>query len=439
MESQVMYIGFDDTDSPKGMCTTYLAYKMVNSLKKEKVIFLDFPNLIRFNPNIPWKTRGNGAVGLTISTDNPQKIKRMIKKLVKTYSDTKNGANPGLVFFEKKDIPNDFFQFSSKALWKLIHRADAKKFILKHNLDSFHLGNGQGLVGAIGVIGYKFFDQTYELLSYRNRSKFGTKRKIDHTKVKEMQEKTFPQTFNNYDKEKGRVLITPHGPDPVFYGIRGEDPSSLISASKLIKPEERLHGYLIFKSNQGTGDHLKNKITLENFEPYTSGTITGIVSSVPSVMKGGHVFFSIRSGNDIFRCAVYKPTKITNIARNLIIGDRIQIGGGVRKATKTFQRLVNIEFINVLELKKKFQSINPVCKRCQKRMKSKGKNQGYQCVKCGRKSKNKQVIKLPRLISKTLYIPTVSAHRHLTRPRQRLGNFNQKNQFSKKIQWISGF
>ena len=104
MESQVMYIGFDDTDSPKGMCTTYLAYKMVNVLKKEKVAFLDFPNLIRFNPNIPWKTRGNGAVGLSISTNNPQKIKRIIKKLVKTHSDTKNGANPGLVFFEKKDI-----------------------------------------------------------------------------------------------------------------------------------------------------------------------------------------------------------------------------------------------------------------------------------------------------------------------------------------------
>ena len=50
MESQVMYIGFDDTDSPKGMCTTYLAYKMVKTLKKEKVTFLDFPNLIRFNP-----------------------------------------------------------------------------------------------------------------------------------------------------------------------------------------------------------------------------------------------------------------------------------------------------------------------------------------------------------------------------------------------------
>ena len=431
-----MYIGFDDTDSPKGMCTTYLAYKMVNTLKKEKVTFLDFPNLIRFNPNIPWKTRGNGAVGLTISTDNPQKIKRMIKKLVEKYSDTKNGANPGLVFFEKQDIPNEFLQFSSKALWKLIHRVDAKKFISKHNLDSFYLGNGQGLVGAIGVIGYKFLDQTYELLSYRNKSKFGTKRNIDHTKVKEMQEKTFPQTFNNYDKEKDRVLITPHGPDPVFYGIRGEDPSSLISASKLIKPEEKLHGYLIFKSNQGTGDHLKNKITLENFQPYTSGTITGIVSTIPSVMKGGHVFFSVRSENHTFRCAVYKPTKITNIARNLIIGDRIQIGGGVRKATKTFERLVNIEFINVLELKKKLQTINPLCKKCQKRMKSKGNKQGFECSKCGRKSFLKTTLEIPRKIQCKLYIPSVSAHRHLTRPYQRIKKRNKNTLFDTSIPWI---
>ena len=58
MESKTIHIGFDDTDSPKGMCTTYLAYRLINLLKKEHVNFLDFPNLIRFNPNIPWKTRG---------------------------------------------------------------------------------------------------------------------------------------------------------------------------------------------------------------------------------------------------------------------------------------------------------------------------------------------------------------------------------------------
>jgi len=70
MESKTIHIGFDDTDSPKGMCTTYLAYRLVNLLKKEHVDFLDYPNLIRFNPNIPWKTRGNGAVGIKISTKN---------------------------------------------------------------------------------------------------------------------------------------------------------------------------------------------------------------------------------------------------------------------------------------------------------------------------------------------------------------------------------
>ena len=80
----VLNIGFDDTDSPKGMCTTFLAYKMVNALKKEKVEFLDFPRLIRFNPNIPWKTRGNGAVALKIQTTNPKKIKKKGAKPSKT-------------------------------------------------------------------------------------------------------------------------------------------------------------------------------------------------------------------------------------------------------------------------------------------------------------------------------------------------------------------
>ena len=69
----VLNIGFDDTDSPKGMCTTFLAYKMVDLLQKQKTVFLDFPRLIRFNPNIPWKTRGNGAVSMRIKTRKDRK------------------------------------------------------------------------------------------------------------------------------------------------------------------------------------------------------------------------------------------------------------------------------------------------------------------------------------------------------------------------------
>ena len=58
-----------------------------------------------------------------------------------------------------------------------------KKFLSKYNLDFFYLGNGQGLVGATGVIGYNFQDETYELLSYRKSSQFGKKRILDKSKV----------------------------------------------------------------------------------------------------------------------------------------------------------------------------------------------------------------------------------------------------------------
>ena len=439
MSKQILHIGIDDTDSPKGMCTTFLAYKIINRLKKENVDFLDFPNLVRFNPNIPWKTRGNGAVGFKISTSNPKKIKNLVKKFVEQYSDVKNGANPGLVFCQDENIPDEFLKLSSDAMWKLIHRNEAKKILSKYNLDFFYLGNGQGLVGATGVIGYNFEDETYELLSYRKSSQFGKKRFLDKSKVKEMQEKTYPNTFNSFDSKKNKVLLMPHGPDPVFYGVRGEDSKTLISASKMLQPKEKLDGYMIFKSNQGTGDHLKNEIDVNDFLPYTSGKLEGVVNSKPTVTKGGHVFFSIIVKNIKIHCAVYKPTRITDIAKELIIGDILKVGGGIKKATKTYPRTLNLEFIEILKLEKKYKLVNPFCQKCKKHMKSKGKNQGFQCVRCKNTSihKNRQFI--TRSVKEQIYIPDVSAHRHLTKPIQRMNQKLKREKFNPNSLWITNF
>src|SRR3989344_7239921 len=112
----ILHIGFDDTDSPKAMCTTYLAYKIVDYLKKELVEFLDYPYLIRFNPNIPWKTRGNGAVAIKIKTDRPDTIKKKVVEFIKKYSAIKKGANPGLVFYQQEKIPKQFSEFGQLAL-----------------------------------------------------------------------------------------------------------------------------------------------------------------------------------------------------------------------------------------------------------------------------------------------------------------------------------
>jgi tRNA(Ile2)-agmatinylcytidine synthase len=420
------------------MCTTFLAYKIVNYLKKEKVNFLDYPKLVRFNPNIPWKTRGNGAVGLKIETQNPQKIKKKIKDFVIKYSDTKNGANPALVFYENDAIPNEFKKFSEIALCELVNRNYAKKFATK-NLESFYLGNGQGLVGAIGVIGYQFDDQTVELLSYRTKPNFGKKRIISKESVKKMKEKTYPFTFNSFDETKNKILISPHGPDPVFYGIRGENTKSLLKAAKLIKTKEKLDGYLIFKSNQGTSAHLKNEINVSELKPYSSGNITGFVFEEPKMERGGHVFFSIISNGKKVRCAVYEPTGLASEMSYLKKGDKVMIGGAVRKASKKHPRIVNIELVKILKLKKNLKLTNPSCTQCDKKMKSKGKNQGFQCVKCGKKAKSKKVEEIRRKIKRQTYLPIASAHRHLTRPRQRIGILNKDIQFDNSVSWFRIF
>ena len=417
------------------MCTTFLAYKIVDVLQKQKTEFLDYPRLIRFNPNIPWKTRGNGAVSIRIKTETPSKVKRQIKHLVMKYSDTENGANPGLVFFDSECIPSEFTKFSELALWQLVKRNHAKKFAKQNEIEFYYQGNGQGLVGAIGAIGYQFEDHTLELLSYRKKSKFGKKREISLNSVKLMQEKTSPNTFNSIDPKKDKILISPHGPDPVLYGIRGEDVQSLVSASKIVQSKEKPDGYMIFKSNQGTGDHLKNKLTSKTMKPYASGKITGYLLEDPQIVRGGHVLFKITSSNTEFWCAVYKPTGISVKAAQLIKGDKICVGGGVRPASKNFSRVINVEFIEILRLEKISFFSNPFCVDCNKKMKSKGRNQGFQCVRCGKRRSKQTPVEIKRKLEPKLYLPKISAHRHLTRPHQRIGK-NNKIDFSDTESWF---
>jgi tRNA(Ile2)-agmatinylcytidine synthase len=436
MNDTVLHIGFDDTDSTKGMCTTFLAYKIVEYLKKERVKFLDYPYLIRFNPNIPWKTRGNGAVALKVCTQKPHLIKKNIIQFIKKYSAIKDGANPGLVFYEDKQIPKHFSEFGRTALCTLVNRGKAKEFALQNNLEAFHMGNGQGLVGAIGAIGYDFRDHTFELISYRRKPNFGKKRLISKDSVRTMQKATFPKTFNNFDESKNRVLVAPHGPDPVFFGVRGEDIDSVIRGASLVDSKEKFHGYMVFRSNQGTGDHLLNELDTRNLKPFSSGYMTARVLGRPKIERGGHVMFSIIKNGTKTNCAVYKPTGLGMVASKLMKGDLIKVGGGIRKASKNHERILNIEFFEVLKLEKNLVLANPICTRCRKHMKSRGRGQGYECKKCGQISQNKILQEIPREIKEQLYLPILSAHRHLSRPLQRMNKFNTTIKFDNSKKWF---
>ncbi|MGD1834579.1 MAG: TiaS agmantine-binding domain-containing protein [Nitrososphaeraceae archaeon] len=444
----ILHIGFDDTDSIRGKCTTHFAFEIVNYLKNSNIEFLDYPTLIRLNPNIPWKTRGNGSVCLRIKINdkkNKNKIIEYIVSQLEKKSDIENGANPGLVILEGLLVPNIIRKFTNNAMFDILTRSKTINIAKKiQNIKYFTFGNGQGIVGAMASIGGLIdkSDYTFEIIAYRKSENCNKQRIVDVDKVIKINKDTFPKTFNNYDEINKRVLITPHGPDPVFCGIRGENPDIVVKSLEELDIKEKLEGYMIYRSNQGTNTHLQNELKLSSLKSYMAGYVYGNIVTKPNTIQGGHVLFSLQDrSKSTAMVAVYEPTGLTRIASKLEQGDKIKIGVGVRKASNEYPKVLNVEYIDILNLKSCYNIINPDCKKCGKRMKSEGKNKGYQCKKCGFRDKNEQkiLIEKKRELKENLYIPVAKANRHLTKPKHRykLGekiawSLNRKNKLHPK-------
>jgi len=342
-------VGIDDTDSSRGNCTTYLAYRIAADLAPT-VRVLPYPRLVRLNPNIPFKTRGNAAVSLLVETESPSQAFESICSKVSELSDVEEGANSGVVFLS--DVPNSslFLPVYLSALSGVVNPHRVRRLLAQHKVKSFELGNGMGLVGAASALAFdEAFDHTYELIAYRRRESFGTPRVLDSASVRDMELATWPHTFNSYDYQKRKVLIAPHGPDPVFLGLRGDSPQAVLRAFRLVSYDEDLQGYMVYMTNQHTDAHLEGKL---DWKAFSSGWAEGRVAS-PSVGPGGHVYFALVDGTRKRRCAVYEPTgDLRRVARMLRDGDFIRAYGGVRRPSTSHPRILNVEKIKVVSLAK---------------------------------------------------------------------------------------
>ena len=435
-----LHIGLDDTDSILGGCTTYIGALIIEELLlRGNIRFLDYPNLIRLNPNIPWKTRGNGAVAIRIRTNEEEvdNIKKtVIRKVVKYSEMHRKGTEPAIAILKGK-IPDAVKTLTKKALTQVVPIKNAEKVAEKNKIELITFNGKRGIVGAIGAIGEPLTkDYTYELLTYRISKNYGTERKIERESVYKMDLKMTSDTFGNIDPETGRILITPRGPDPVLYGIRGENPKVLLKAKSMIKANEPIDRWTIYRTNQGTDAHLRKIKKIREIKPYDSIGIRGIVDTLPIVIKGGHVIFKITDGSCSIDCAVFKPTgKMTEIASRLMPGDIIEIFGGA-KPNKGNSLTINIEKLRILKLTIKNQMVNPKCPKCGTTMKSEGKNKGFQCPKCKYRANVKKNLKVvPRKILEGLYIPPPRAHRHLTKPSIRYGKEKTRRPRKMIEQW----
>lgn len=338
-------VGIDDTDSSKGSCTTYLAYRIATDLRPT-VKIMAYPRLVRLNPNVPFKTRGNAAVCLKAETENPDEAFLQIKSLVSKLSEVSNGANTGLVFLEDLTLVPRLEELYRQAICGIVNRHRVERLLDELHIRNFTLGNGMGLVGAAASLPFcERFDHTYELIAYRLKSHWGTKRHVDAVSVAEMDRSTFPHTFNNYDYQKRKVLIAPHGPDPVFVGIRGDSPRIVIDAFDQIRYDEPLEGYMVYLSNQHTDAHLNDRV---NWKVFSSGWAEGAVEEV-EVGPGGHLYVTIKSNEESRTCAVYEPTgDLRRSMKMLWPGDTIRVFGGVRRATSSHPKVLNVEKVEVL-------------------------------------------------------------------------------------------
>ncbi|WP_135610365.1 tRNA(Ile)(2)-agmatinylcytidine synthase [Methanococcoides sp. AM1] len=412
-----MIIAIDDTDSREGMCTTYLCAMLMDELKEYGDI-IDSPILIRLNPTIPYKTRGNASTAFEIDTNEPEKVMEHVILRVEELAELQSEmTNPGIVFIpdgEQGRVKEALGNFFMQAVREVLEIEDAKNLISELGLPSKGLKNGRGLIGALAACGAMLnpgWDHTYEYLAYREKDAWGTPREVNEESVRKADLETYPDTWDTVDCANDLVVCIPHAGDPVLFGIRGNSIDVVTRTSQMISSEP-VERHMVYRTDQGTDLHLIPVEKIADIRDLHSYTIEVTVATDPQTIRGGHTIFSIRDDSgDEMDCAAYEPTKnFRELARKFIPGDRIIFSGSVKNNT------LNIEKIKIISLAEKYETVNPSCPECGKNMKSAGKGQGYRCKKCGTSADSAELVKVERDLETGTYEVPPCARRHLAMP-----------------------
>ncbi len=399
-----MLIGIDDTDSPEGMCTTYLGAVLARRLIREHMQ-VKKALLVRLNPNVTYKTRGNAAIALEVSGNADRAFAAACAVVEKLADFACDNTNPGVVVVE--ELPDPSFYRKAVADFCTIEEAVT---ILESAGALYHgYKNRRGLIGATAAVACDFPDRTYEILTYRQPERWGTDREVDRQSLFAAQAATFPHTWDTVDEVNDVVVCVPHTSDPALFGIRGESPSWVMLARSMVDSEKPVLEQ-IWITNQGTDAHILPG-RIGQLKEGLSYRVRGIVATDPVTGTGGHVSFTLADGDRTVGCMAYEPTKnFREIIRQLVPGDEVVAAGSFKKGS------INLEKIQVVSFARPTITRPPVCVACGKRMTSAGKGKGYKCRKCGAKAKEPEVTVIPRTLAPGWHEVPPTARRHLAKP-----------------------
>ncbi len=365
----MLLVGVDDTDSRLGGCTTVFADLLARELGLPPAAP---PRLVRLNPNVPWKTRGNGAVALAFDATMPlPRALALAKRVVERHAERAEGTSPGLVVSEAP-LPAGLYD---AAVSRIVEREEADAAVAEAGALAW---GGRGVIGAAAALAWPARRATWERIAHREPARIGAPRAIDPARVRAVEER-YHSLFDTYDLVEDDVVCVPASPCPVLWGLRGDDPQEAEAAAREMGPERPARETL-FLTNQGTDDHLRDG-TCASARAYASLRVRGRVAARP-VERNGHVWVEMEDEGGSLRAAAYAPTRsFRALVRALVPGDDITACGGLHEGPDG-RLTLGVEKLR-LHATAPRKARNPSCPSCGRAMKSAGHGAGYRCRPCG--------------------------------------------------------
>lgn len=387
------WLGLDDTDSLEGGCTTEVLHQLINKLPLN--VEVGKTRLVRLWPFAKRRTRGNAAVAVELTTEDESELiewldnywtSNILSLAGRVHESVHNERNqypsdPGMVWFSQP-IPDQ----------SLYTKGITQEVTIEELPIADALWGGYGRIGATLAVHWPAETTTFEAIAWRLKENSGL-RKLDDDAINEIDQ--MDDTFLCRDSRLGTSLLAPKGKSPVLFGVRTWSKEGAEQALQtLVNAEntEPVAGGMIFETNQGTNDHLKELFEAE-------------VQSV-NVLKGGHTL--IKSSTETF-LAFKQSGQVSILSQMLHPGDVLQCRG-----LRAHDDSIHIEFLRIVTLIPK--RIRPQCPTCDKSMASMGKGQGIRCKICGYETEDTwdyadRAIPLNQWIQ-----PPSSSRRHLAKP-----------------------
>ena len=397
------------------MCTTYAAATLAESIRDaggtvERLL------LVRLNPAVEHKTRGNAA--LAVHTDLDADTALGLAEDVLDMAETDDPrTNPGAIVADcgPEDVPPQVATFARETIRSIQDPMAATTLADVVGFARCQRGNGRGLVGALAAVGAwaALSDWTYEHITYREHDRWGTERAVDSESVRAAAAEYYPDVWDTVDRASAYPVCVPRTPCPILYGIRGDDPTACRAVADAIDSEP-IARRATFVTNQGTDVHLQDA-SLDTVTADSAYRVTGTVVEAPETRAGGHVFFTLEGDSATLDCAAFEPTKgFRDRVRSLKAGDRITACGEVTDGTLKLEKFAVRDLVQT-------EAVTPDCSDCGRSMKSAGRNQGYRCRDCGTSADGKTEQSIERGLKPGWYEVPPVARRHIAKPLVRGG------------------